>query len=217
MIANTSRTRKIRRAHASWLVAFALCGCTAGVAEPVYSLEAAGKSVGRSGAGAQSGTGGTPGNSFDAGTREDGGNGNSGKTLCDMWGLPTGPALDQSENDLLTWLNDAIDRHLDCAGHALNRRKFDTNQESLRCYSRYGANVENSGMTLPKPPSQGPGRDPFSPGPVMDQFVEKAPTATKAQEAMLADSAACTKLQNTKYTEVGIGHAGNVWVVTLSD
>jgi hypothetical protein len=220
-------------AAALWSSAYALLGCTDGKAEPISlansasAQNSAGRgSAGRGAAGHGSAGRGAAGQlsagnhgAADGGDgRSDAGNGGPAKTTCDG-APPWSDAYAAQEDDLLTMLNTAIERHTRCADRGtFSRMPFPMMDDPLRCISRQAAYGAFTGITWGKPPSpqQGPGHDPFDPS-APDQVAPWSQmTAASAAMELFSNSAACGKLMSTKYTRVGIGNFASTWVITLA-
>jgi hypothetical protein len=215
----THRGRRPLLAAALWASAYALWGCTDGIAQPILPISVAGAHgfAGHGAAGQQptagshsAADGGAAGNRADAGAGT--------KSMCEQLAAIWSQEQMEAETGLGTALNEAIRHMQNCAGHQFTRQQFQKSEE-LTCKARSAAFFYEShgGMPFSKPPSmQGPNRDPFSPPPDTDQFMKIGyATYQDASDAILDDPDDCAKLMTGKYTSAGVGHVGMVWVVSL--
>ncbi|HEY2734099.1 MAG TPA: hypothetical protein VGI70_08940 [Polyangiales bacterium] len=200
------------RSLSALLWSCALLGaCTGGVATPIYAVELGGQF-------AEAGHGGDTGGHPAAGSG-DGGVHDAGhdptKSACEASAPPWTAANVDDETAFLVQLNEAIEVG-ECGDHPFTRDQF-TTRGDLTCYSRYTAFSEASGMGWGRPPGQGPSRDPFQPQGSLEteQIVVMGTTSSSALMQVLADGGDCSKLMMVKYTAVGVGHYGDVWVITL--
>jgi hypothetical protein len=206
----THRGRPRLLAAVLWASAHALWGCTNGIAEPIFAATAAGAHSSNAGHGAAGQTAGNHSAADSGGA----GSGSGPKSQCELTAQlapPWNSNLARDEDGLFALLNDSIERGRDCAGHPFTRSQFDAS-DALRCLARTTA-LESSTWVGRPPSMQGPGH---STQPDVDQIVKKDfPTPGKAVDALLGDPGSCSKLMSPKYTSVGIGHTGMVWVVAL--
>jgi hypothetical protein len=211
-------------AAALWSSAYALLGCTDGIAEP-FSVSGAGaqSSAGHGAAGHGSAghgatfqlTAGNHGAADGGDGHSDAGNGGPAKTQCD--GVPPWTEANAQEEDgLLDLLNTSIEGHKKCADRGtFTRMQFPMMDEALHCSSRQSAFLYAAGATWGSRPP-GPGHDPFDPATPPLPLMAMGSTASSARMDLLSDSMDCGALMSPKYTRVGIGYTSGVWVITLA-
>jgi hypothetical protein len=215
----THHGRRPLLAAALWASAYALLGCTDGIAQPILPISVAGARsfAGRGAAGQQAVAGRSAADGGVAGSRADAGTGT--KSMCEQLAAMWSPEQMDAENALRTALNEAIRHMQNCVDRQFTRQQFQKS-EVLTCEARLAARgfELHGGMPFGKLPSmQGPSsRDPFSPAPDMDQIAKFGfATYQDASDAILDDPDDCAKLMTGKYTSAGFGHFGTTWVVAL--